>query len=71
MRVCLRCHTTPCSARMFRVWRNSWKGPAFPLHNTGGPLVDQSSRQLLLGTLFYLLTIFGVIAAVGATWAGA
>jgi hypothetical protein len=30
--------------------------------------MDQSSRQLLLGTLAYLVVIFGAIAAVGATF---
>jgi hypothetical protein len=32
--------------------------------------MDQSSRQLLLGTLAYVIVIFGVIATIGATFAG-
>ncbi len=32
--------------------------------------MDQNSRQLLLGTLAYVMVIFGVIATIGATYAG-
>jgi hypothetical protein len=32
--------------------------------------MDQSSRQLLLGTLAYLVVIFAAIAAVGAAFPG-
>jgi hypothetical protein len=32
--------------------------------------MDQSSRQLLLGTLAYVVVIFGVIATIGVTFAG-
>jgi hypothetical protein len=32
--------------------------------------MDQSSRQLLLGTLAYLMLIGGVIASIGLAYAG-
>ena len=32
--------------------------------------MDQSSQQLLLGTLAYVVVIFGAIAAIGATFPG-
>jgi hypothetical protein len=32
--------------------------------------MDQSSRQLLLGTLAYVIVIFGMIATIGVTFAG-
>jgi hypothetical protein len=31
--------------------------------------MDQSSRQLLLGTLAYVVVIFGAVAAIAATFA--
>ena len=32
--------------------------------------MDQGSRQLLIGTLAYVVLIFGVIATIGVTFAG-